>query len=89
MRLSNDKVVKISEQILAVLYSNAPKPLFTYTIAKEVVRDEEFTKKLLVDLRKKSLVVEVKKNASGKPYSRRSRWILSQEAYSTYKKSQS
>ncbi len=88
MRISNEKKEKISEQILSVLFQISPKPLFTSNIAYEIARDEEFIKTLLFELKKKRLVVEVKKNAKGKEYTRRSRWILSEKAYNAYKKLQ-
>lgn len=88
MKISEEKKEKISEQILAFLYSVTPKPFFTFHIAKEIARDEEFIKKILLDLKKKNLVVEIKKNPQGMPYARRSRWKLSDEAYNAYKKNQ-
>jgi DNA-binding IscR family transcriptional regulator len=88
MRVSDKKREKIIEQILVVLYSNNPKPLFTSKIAEEVARDEEFTKKLLLSLKKKNITIEVKKNPKGVPYLRRSRWILNKEAYKQYKQYQ-
>jgi len=36
MKISKEKRKKISEHILAFLYSNTPKPLFTSFIAKEL-----------------------------------------------------
>ncbi|MEX0920890.1 MAG: hypothetical protein WDZ62_01370 [Candidatus Pacearchaeota archaeon] len=89
MRISKEKKQKISEQILATLYTNSPTLLFTSHVAREIVRDEEFTKKLLLYLKKKKLVIEVKKNPKGEPYIRRSRWRLSDEAYKAYKRTQS
>jgi hypothetical protein len=89
MYISKEKKEKISEQILANLYSANPKPLFTFHIAKELARDEEFIKKLLIDLKKKEFVVEIKKNSQGKDYTRRSRWKLSEKVYLLYKQKQS
>lgn len=86
MKISQEKRKKISEHILTFLYSNIPKPFFTSVIAKEIARDEEFVKKILLELKNKNLVAEVKKNPQGKPYKRRSRWKLSDAAYSAYKK---
>jgi len=85
MKISQEKRGKISEQVLALLYSIAPKPIFTFHIAKETARDEEFVKKLLLELKKKNLVTEIKKNPKGKVYLRRSRWKLSDAAYNAYK----
>ena len=86
MRISQEKKNKISEQILAFLFSVAPRSIFTSHIAQEIVRDEEFVKNLLQDLKKKKLVVEIKKNPEGINYLRRSRWKLSDKAYEAYKR---
>jgi len=85
MKISKEKKEKIYEQILAFLYSVSPKPLFTLNIAKEIARDEEFVKSLLLELKKKELLIEIKKNPKGMPYSKRSRWKLSDSAYNAYK----
>ena len=85
MKISDKKKEKIYEQILALLYSVSPKPLFTLNVAQEIARDEEFIKTLLTDLKKKELVIEVKKNPKGFPYLKRSRWKLSDNAYQAYK----
>ena len=89
MHISKEKREKISEQILAYLYSTNPRPMFTFYIAKEIARDEEFVKKLLIDLKKKSLVIEIKKNAKGIEYLKRSRWKLTEEVYLLYRNQQS
>lgn len=88
MRISDGKKEKISEQILALLYSANPRAIFTLHIAQEIARDEEFVKKLLLELKNKKLVVEIKKNPKGIPYLKRSRWRLSDSAYQAYKKHQ-
>jgi hypothetical protein len=89
MYISKEKKEKISEQILAHLYLTNPKPIFTFHIAKELARDEEFIKNLLKDLKKKEFVVEITKNPQGKDYIKRSRWKLSDKAYTLYKQKQS
>lgn len=89
MKLSQKKREKISEHILAFLYSVSPKPMFTFHIAQEIARDEEFTKDLLLELKPKKLVIEIKKNSQGQPYLRRSRWKLSDSTYQAYKNHQS
>jgi hypothetical protein len=88
MKISSEKIEKISEQILAFLYSVSPKPTFTVIIAREIARDEEFVKKLLLDLKEKKLVSEINKNPKGTLYIKRSRWKLSESAYSYYKQRQ-
>lgn len=88
MKISREKREKISEQILAFLYSSSPKPVFTSYVAREIARDEEFIKGLLLELKKKNLVIEIKKNPKGKEYVRRLRWKLSDAAYQIYKRKQ-
>ena len=88
MKISEIKKEKISEQILAYLFSMNPKPIFTSHIAHEIARDEEFVKKLLLQLKKKNLIVEIKKNSEGISYRKRSRWKLSDKIYSVYKEKQ-
>lgn len=89
MRISQKKTDKISEQILALLFSISPKLIFTSHIAQELARDEEFIKKLLVNLKNKKLVLEIKKNSLGLNYQRRSRWKLSDSTYKAYLEHQS
>ncbi len=89
MKISEKKKEKISEQILALLYNASPKLLFTSYIAQEIARDDEFTKQLLLELKKKSLVVEISKNPQGVLYSKRLRWKISDAAYQAYSKHQS
>lgn len=88
MRISEKKREKISEQVLATIYSYSPKTMFTSQIAQEVARDEEFIKKILFSLKQKKLVSEVTKNQKGKTYIRRLRWKLTDSAYLAYKKHQ-
>jgi hypothetical protein len=88
MKISNQKKDKIYEQILAFLYSVSPQALFTMNIAKEIARDEEFVKTLLINLKKKGLILEIKKSPEGISYLKRSRWTLSDAAYQAYKKHQ-
>ena len=65
MRISKDKIQKIKENILAVLYSKSPQAVFTSDIALEIARDEEFIKKLVLEMEKERLVFAVKKNNKG------------------------
>jgi len=88
-RISKEKKDKIAEQILHFLFSISPESRFTSEISKEIARDEEFVKSLLVDLTKKGLIVEINKNPNGVEYSKRQRWRLSNKAFEVYKKHQS
>ena len=83
-QISEEKKRKVKETILAFLFHNSPKAFYTYNIAQEIARDEEFTKKLLKDLTKDELVVKVDKNAEGIKYLRRERWRLSSKAFKAY-----
>ncbi len=84
MRISKSKKEKISEQVLLFLFTKSPQILFTSHIAREIARDEEFIKKILIELKNKNLIIEVKKNKEGIAYKRRSRWKLSNQAYQIY-----
>ncbi len=85
MKISTEKREKISEQILSFLFFNSPRLFFTYEIAKEVARDEEYIKDLLLELKDKGLLVQVTKNQEGNSYKRRIRWKLTDQAYDAYK----
>ncbi len=77
---------RISEQILAYLFSQSPEPRYTVDIASSVARDEEFTKALLLELEKRKLVIKVTKSAQGVTFTRRQRWRLSDAAFTAYQK---
>ena len=85
--ISNKKKEKISEQIISTLYLNFPKSLFTSKIAEEIARDEEFTKKLLEDLKSKKIVISITKNNKGVDFLKRIRWRLSNQAHKIYSSS--
>ena len=82
--LSKEKKDKISEQILHHLFAISPESKFTSEIAREIARDEEFTKTLLSDLQKKKLINEINLNKQGIKYERRQRWRLSNQAHDVY-----
>lgn len=85
MRISEEKLKRIKEEILSLLFYSSPNALFTAYIARELARDEEFVKKMLEEMQLKGLVVRVSKNSKGKDYLKRARWRLSDRAYSAYK----
>jgi len=89
MRLSQDKKNKIIEQILSFLFTSFPSQPFTATIAKEIARDEEFVKRLLLELKEKGLVLLIRTNKNGQPFSRRIKWRLSNKVYDIYHSRQS
>lgn len=84
-RLSKEKTQKIKEEILSIIYHNSPKAMFTNSIAQELIRDEEFTKRLLLELKREGLVNEIKKSKEGYEYCKWRRWKLSQKTQEAYK----
>lgn len=84
-RISQQKIEKIQEQIIFYLYSMFPKQKFTAEIARELARDEEFVKTLLIELEKKTLIIKIDKNKKGIKYLKRLKWRISNKIYSTYK----
>ena len=85
-RISYEKEAKIKEAIIHLLYQQAPQALFTALISRELARDEEYMKKLLLELEKQGIVSSVKKNHQGIDYVQRIRWRLSNQTFETYKK---
>jgi hypothetical protein len=86
MKISKGKIDKIKENILAILYSKSPQAIFTADIANETARDEEFMKKLLLEMEKEKLIFAIKKNNNGIKYLRRIRWRLSSQIFEAYDK---
>ncbi|MEK6830740.1 MAG: hypothetical protein AABX77_01815 [Nanoarchaeota archaeon] len=84
MRISQEKKDRIKEQILYYLYQLFPKYPFTAEIAREIARDEEFTKKLLFELKEKNLVIIINKSKEGELFSRRLKWKLFNKVYDIY-----
>ena len=84
MRISDQKKEKIVEQILHFLYQSFPKNPFTAEIAREIARDEEFVKKLLLELKEKNIDVAIRKNKDGIAFSRKIKWKLSSRVYDLY-----
>jgi len=84
MRLSQEKKDRITEQILSYLYHCFPDQPFTAQIAREIARDEEFIKRILFELKEKSLVIPVNKNKKGELFSRRLKWRLTNKVYDIY-----
>ncbi|MBT6690593.1 hypothetical protein HN903_01655 [archaeon] len=83
-KISDVKIERISEQILSYLFSVFPRLVFTVDVARELARDEEFVKRLLLGLEGKGLVVRVSKNSKGEDYLARMRWRISNRAHAVY-----
>lgn len=87
-KISNEKRDKIQEQILYFLFSIFPKQVFTVDVAREIARDEEFVKILMLELEKKELIIKIDKNSQGIKYEKRIRWRISNKAYEVYNNQQ-
>lgn len=85
MKISDSKEEKIKESIIHFLFENSPKALFTAKIAQGLARDEEFIKRMLIELESQNIVIQLKKNNKGKNYKRRTRWFLNPKVYEAYK----
>ncbi|MEM2478814.1 MAG: hypothetical protein QXJ92_01270 [Candidatus Pacearchaeota archaeon] len=79
-KISQEKITKIKEAIISLLFEKFPHSLFTAEIARELARDEEFIKALLLELEKAAIV----KRSSN--FTRKIKWTLSEKAYFAYKK---
>ena len=76
-KISDKKIEKIKSDILAILYEKNLKPFYTFQIAEEVARDDEFTLKLIRVMEKNGLVKQANKG-------NRRKWIMSDNAYKAY-----
>ena len=81
-RISKANEERLKESILRVLYDFYPGMLWTYQIAEEIVRDDEFVLRLLNDLHNKQ-VVDFRRESAGKNIKKR--WGLNKEVYDKYK----
>ena len=84
VRLSSKTINLLKDDILSILYENQLNPLLSIEIANELRRDKEFTKGLLLELKKQGILEEIKKNNKGKDYIKRSRWAIKKEVISKY-----
>lgn len=84
-KISDKKIKKLKEHILSILYDNHFNPIFTSNIAEDLIRDEEFTLRLLLELKEGGFVKEINKNTGGKKYLSRKKWILKSKIYDQYR----
>jgi len=82
-RISDVKKNKIKEEILRILYDNFPKMMWTFEVAEEIIRDDEFCLKLLHDLKNKKLVNLTEEGKGGKV---KRRWGMHKGVYEEYKR---
>lgn len=75
MKIGEEKRLKLKEEILAILNDNPLKARFTNEIAKELIRDKEFTLRLLIEMRDDGHLKEIK--VSKGKYKVRRKWRIS------------
>lgn len=80
-RISQAGFRRIAEQALGVLYDSFPVPLSTRQVADQLVRDNEFTLKVLQFLEQQKLAVRVEQGKMGK-LERTVRWKIAPAAKS-------
>lgn len=78
-KISDNRLGRIEANILRILYDESPKPISANKIAELEVRDKQFVLRLLKGLEKKKLVSNVTRE-----FTRKSFWIMSEEAYKKY-----
>jgi hypothetical protein len=81
-KLSFVKKERIKEEVLRAIYENYPNFLYTYQIAENIIRDDEFVLNLLNELKSKSLVYCIEET-TGSNIKRK--WGLKKEVYEKYK----
>jgi hypothetical protein len=79
-KISQEKIKKIKESIISLLFSKYPYPLSTAKIARELARDEEFIKAILLEMEREKFLKRVGN------YLRKNEWQLSEKVYETYKR---
>jgi len=83
-KISLNTINLLKDDIISILYENQLRPLLTIEVAKELRRDKEFTKKLLLELKQKGILNEIKKNNKGKDYIKRSKWLIKPNIINKY-----
>jgi len=78
-RISQSGFKRIAEQALGVLYDSFPVPLSTRQVSEELVRDNEFTLKILQFLEQQRLAARVEQGKTG-PLERSIRWKITPAA---------
>ena len=81
-KISQEKIEKIKEEILRVLYEGYPNFMYTYQVSDSVLRDDGFVLNLLKELRKFNLVTNIEES---KGANIKRRWSLTNLAYDKYK----
>jgi len=69
---------------MSILYDNPLKPRFTNEIALELRRDNEFSKRLLLEMERDGYVERLKKDNNGKQFIRRIKWKIPDKIVKIY-----
>ncbi len=89
VKLSQKTTQLLKDDIISILYENPLAARFTNEIALELRRDNEFTKKILLELKKEGFVEEVKKNSKGYQYLARIKWRIPPKVLKAYESNKS
>lgn len=84
VKLSQNTINLLKDDIVNILYENSLKPLFTNEVAFIMRRDNEFTKKLLMELKNLGIVEEIKFNTRKRNYLLRKKWRISNNVLKKY-----
>ena len=89
VKLSQKTIQLLKDDIISILYENSLAARFTNEIALELRRDNEFTKKILLELKKEGFVEEIKKNNKGYQYLARIKWRIPPKVLKAYESNKS
>ena len=83
VKLSENTISLLKEDILSILYENQDRSLFTKEIARELRRDKEFTLQLLLEMKEIGWINEIiGRNSRGI----RKKWRISKELFEVWSK---
>jgi len=74
-KISDKTKILLKNDIMSILHEASLRSMYTFHIAQELRRDNEFTLKLLLELKKQKLVEEIKKGKHGEYLARR-KWRI-------------
>lgn len=81
-KISQEKIEKIKDEIIRILYEDYPQFKYTSQISNILLRDKEFILDLLKELKKLNLVISIEES-KGKNVKRK--WSLNKITYEKYK----
>lgn len=84
-KISKKNIKKIEEDVLRIVFDAGLAGIFTFKIAEELARDDEFVLRILKGLEKNEIIRQVKKSGKGHEYYRKRKWVMTTNAYEKYK----